>query len=709
VPEEPPVSPSVEQHPRPSSVLPEGDPFPYRVRPAQVPILEEMSHLVRSGGPLLLHAPTGTGKTVAVLAPLLAHAEAADHRIVYLVRTHSQSAQVLRELRALVRRRGRPALGLTLEGRHGRCLLWEDVEEMGGATPEEYGKLCADRKRATEQHLEDARQGPPLPEPEGARPPPPERLDLLDLDGCPYYGRLLTTELSRWEERLGEELPAAGEFTSWAREQSLCPYELAKRLARRARVIVAPYVFFFHPHIRRSLWDWMGVAPSQVDLVVDEAHNVAEMLRDLGSLEIREETVRRALAEVVDRGDFPLANGVTAQSFLKTFLRVLSGIVEECSGEEEGLLPPGILEERLLAEVGSTTHHLEAHWETLVAWGEALREDRRRARRLPRSYVRNLALGYLAWLNLEAPERVKVARRQPERGLVSYALDVSELARPVRECHLSVHMSGTLAPLEEYRDSLGLPPESRCREVPPAFPPENRPLFYSRTVSTRHEDLRGDPEALPRLLEEIVRTVEALPVKCAIFFPSHQLLERLLKAGLARRLPQPAAIESRGLSTPELWRLVEGFRRSPESRVLLGVMGGRIAEGIDFPEETLEAVVLVGIPYPAPTARRQALMRFLDRTTGKGWEYCLVAPALRAMQQALGRMIRSETDRGIGVILDLRAPQFERALGRMTPLHDLAGFARSFYNRLPGGRETRAPSPPGRISRRSEREADPTS
>ncbi|EQD53961.1 DEAD2 domain protein, partial [mine drainage metagenome] len=94
--------------------------FPYRVRPGQDLILEAVADLGRHGGALLLDAATGSGKTVATLAPLIDHAESADHRILYLVRTHTQEVQVLQEARAVARRLGHPIRSVSLSGRSRR-------------------------------------------------------------------------------------------------------------------------------------------------------------------------------------------------------------------------------------------------------------------------------------------------------------------------------------------------------------------------------------------------------------------------------------------------------------------------------------------------------------------------------------------------------------------------------------------------------------
>ncbi len=652
--------------------------FPYRPRAAQERIGQELAALAHPGGCLLLDAPTGTGKTVAVLSALVPHALAEGHRILYLVRTHSQSAQVLAETRAIARRAGQPLLAIALEGRQARCLLLETLSEMEGATAEEYGKLCTDRKRATERLQTGLAAGAPSP----PNPPPKSTVDLTDLEGCPYYARLLSADLPRIAETLAQAAPDSVRFRAFAVTENLCPYELAKRLARTATVVVAPYAFFFHPRIRESLLGWMGVGSEQLDLVVDEAHNLPDYLREITTVRLTVEAVRRAREEVREGGDFPLLGegarpGATfahrpALEFLERTETVLREVVEENAGEEDGLLPPGGLEDRLLSEVGGTSHDLNRMLLTLAEWGERLRERQRQARRLPRSYAASVAETLLAWSSRDPPEFVKVALAGPHPGVEAFALDARPPAEPMLSAHLSVHMSGTLAPLEAYRDALGLPVESRRLTVPSPFPPSHRALRYVPDVSSRYEELQGDPEALGRLYRALVRVVKDLPVKTAVFFPSFALLDRFLALGLASELPRGAVMESRRMPSDDLWKLVEGFKRSPGAGILLGVCGGRVAEGIDFPDEELESVVLVGLPFPRPTARREALIRYLDHLTGKGWEYGMLAPARRSLLQALGRMIRSETDRGLGIVLDRRAELFRDALPGLRPLGEVS-------------------------------------
>jgi DNA excision repair protein ERCC-2 len=111
-------------------------------------------------------------------------------------------------------------------------------------------------------------------------------------------------------------------------------------------------------------------------------------------------------------------------------------------------------------------------------------------------------------------------------------------------------------------------------------------------------------------------------------------------------------------------------------------MGGRVSAGIDFPDRELEVAVIVGIPYPRPTAKQKALQYYYDIKFGKGWDYTVKAPTARRMLQSIGRLIRSEHDRGVAVILDRRALQFKEYLPGLKETTDPAEDVRDFWSPL---------------------------
>jgi len=238
-------------------------------------------------------------------------------------------------------------------------------------------------------------------------------------------------------------------------------------------------------------------------------------------------------------------------------------------------------------------------------------------------------------------------------------LDPSLACQFFHEAAGSLHMSGTLAPLYEYRDSIGLPGDSVLRTFPSPFPRENRLVLYSEQVSTKFEEMAQDEGMVPRIEGHVINICNTIDRNIVVFFPSYSLLERFLADGVLKKVRKRVHLEERGMPQAELMETVALFKQyTLDGNVLFAVMGGRVSEGIDFPDRELEVAILVGIPFPKPTAKQRALLHYYEMKFGRGWEYTVKVPAVRKMLQAIGRLIRTETDIGAAVILDRRAQQF---------------------------------------------------
>jgi DNA excision repair protein ERCC-2 len=291
--------------------------------------------------------------------------------------------------------------------------------------------------------------------------------------------------------------------------------------------------------------------------------------------------------------------------------------------------------------------------------GEIIRGSKQEQGRLPRSYIFSLGALLNFWLNLDEEFYVRLIVGGENPRFEASCLDPSLACTFFGDCHASLHMSGTLAPLYEYRDSIGLPKDAVMRTFPSPFPKENRIVLYLEDVTTKFEEMAQDEEILERMIGHAVGLCNAIDRNTVVFFPSYSLMDRFLQDGVALRIRKPVLMEERGMPQAELMDTVSRFKQtSVKGSVLFAVMGGRISEGIDFPDKELEMAIIVGIPFPKPTAKHRALLHYYEMKFGKGWEYTVKVPAARKMMQAIGRLIRNENDIGAAVILDKRATQF---------------------------------------------------
>jgi DNA excision repair protein ERCC-2 len=637
------------------------DLFPYRPRPIQSELMGLVFGGIASGGSVLAEAGSGSGKTVCALVPAVHEGGRAGKRVLYLTRTNSQQVQVFRELRAISARS--PVLGTGIQGRHSTCLLMGNEKEWRHASPDELSLLCNDRKEAARRH---------------------------DPRGCMFFHKLLETGTGELLEYARRELPTVEEMARECGRLGVCPYEASKLLLKQAQVVVAPYIFLLSPFIRARLLDWMNCPLEDIVVVVDESHNLPEFARALRSVSLGMQTIRIASQEAADLGGLYVLEEVQAPEFCGALERIILGLKEEYIIDEDGIVPPGEVEEELMYSFKWTSNKLEMAVANIAAHGEVIRENRRRAGRIPRSYLHSVGSFLALWMGVESDAYVKLIKDDGDGPrLEAYCMDPSLASEPLRRCHAGIHMSGTLAPLEEYRDSLGLSGPISMRSFPPGFPPHNRLILFDGSVSMKYEERLMDADMFSGILAKAEAVCRATSRNTAVFFPSHDMLELSLARDFAGAVGRKVFIEERGLPQQELIETIDLFkeegRRGGDGAVLLSVIGGRVSEGIDFPDRELEVAVLVGIPYPKPTAKQKALQYYYDIKFGKGWDYTVKAPTARRMLQAIGRLIRSEHDRGVAVILDRRAAQFKEYLPDLKettdPAKDVAAFWSSAESR----------------------------
>ncbi len=623
--------------------------FPYEPRKAQAEMMTSVEDCLKKGKHLVYQASTGSGKTICTLAPVLEYASINDKRILYLTRTNSQQKQVLNELREIG-----GFYGLGMQGRNNTCLLAFDDEELLRGTADELSKYCSDRKK--------------------------EVIEQIGMDkekfSCPYYAGLVQhghDDLYIWAR---DNVPTVDDLLGICKQKGICTYELSKILAKDAILVTAPYVYFFVPFIRQRLLEWMDVDMADLIVVIDEAHNLPDYARELASAELRTVTLERATSESEEFGDPEIGEGLSVSKLARLVKDILLDTVDEFIVEEDGLIPPNQVSTELLHTLGINTNQLKGLIKDLKIQGEVVQQRRRDQKKLPRSYIHSLANFLYFWISMDRGEYVKLVTGGSNPGLEGFCLDPARVTESLNYCHASVHQSGTLEPLEEYRDSIGLPFDTELKIFPPPFPKENKVTFYVSGLTTQYEAMNRDDvmsNEIIAVLKDILHSVERNTI---VFFPSYRLLDDVGLSAVEGH--KKIYVEAQGMSQPDLMGMVHEFKE--QGGVLLSVIGGRISEGMDFPGGELEVAVVVGIPYPKPTARQRGLQHYYDLKFGKGWEYTVKAPAVRKLLQATGRLVRSEKDIGAAVVLDERVVHFRPYIDDLKLTDDASRDVKGFFS-----------------------------
>ncbi len=605
--------------------------FPYQPRPGQERLMDLVRSSLESRAHLVVESGTGTGKTVCALSACVEHCKSRGKKLLYVTRTNSQQRQVMFELRQI--RERTPVFGVALQGRRNMCPLVQTDSELSGGSPEELSKVCSERKAKVIKGEEEA---------------------------CKYYATTISEDLQPVMRYAREELPTAEEFVRYCIDRTLCPYEVCKMHMPAADVVTAPYIMFFDGFIRHALMDWMACSLPDIVLIIDEAHNLPSYARELESAQLSNVTLRLAGKEVDEYGDPEVSDGISLRDVLMMTEEILDKTVEEYLIDEDGIIPQSQVEEELMFRTKQTSRGIKGMLTQMSNFGEMVRDNKKLVGRLPRSYVHGTANFLTFWQGLDEGEYVKlIVEDGNSRGFEAFCLDAAIACKPITECHASVHMSGTLKPLQEYRESIGLPKDARLADIPSPFPPENRLVLFVDDVTTKYDDIERDDSMVDRIAGHISELVSRVHRSTIVFYPSYSLMEKISSRIGPATDGRSVYFEKRAMDQGDFMKVVSDFKLSKGNSLLHAIAGGRVSEGIDFPGEEMELAVLAGIPYPKPTAKQRALEHFCELRFGKGWDHAVKAPTGRKLQQAIGRLIRSETDRGVAVILDKRAAHFQ--------------------------------------------------
>ena len=568
--------------------------FPYPFRRGQREAYEELRRAVERGGIVCFQAPTGFGKTPLVLAALLD----AGHRVLWSVRTGTEMDRPVEELRNF-RRGGTPYRGVSFRGKRDMCLLAR--EKLG--TDLDYEDVAYFCRKARER--------------------------------CPYYAGLKRPVGVPQRPVLYSEVLELG------MKEGICPYYYQRKILPYMDVVSVSYNYVLD---ERVSWTLRGVVDFEdMYLVVDEAHNLQFAAMNLNSDSITSGTLERAREELRELGGRPEVS--EALDRLDAALRSALGSRKEVRVRVDEVVEAAGIGEDLLEELGRL--------------GERVRAMKLGRGERPRSSLWHLHRFLAESLEVAREEGVAffLSRRKEGYELERWDMRAAEILSDVWKRFKGViFMSGTLEPLDAFADVAGV---RGCEEVRADFEvdPRNVRTYLVRGVSTRGERL-GE-EMLRRYRELLTKFLSELSDRnVAVFFSSYRVLEEVARV-LPEELMERAYVEREGMSGDESRRMLEGFKaaaRSERKGILLASASGRFAEGADFPGEELEAAAIVGIPFERPTLKMRTYVAYYQKVYGRerGRKLAYVVPALRKAAQALGRVIRSESDRGIFLLADGR-------------------------------------------------------
>lgn len=585
--------------------------FPYdNIREGQRELIRCAYRTLSRGGKLYASAPTGTGKTISAIFPALrALGDGRCDKAFYFT-PKTTTAEAVRDCLNLISDRGVRVRAVILTAKEKCCYM--------GSLCKESRKLCPN-SRCTK--LSDA-----LLELYGLD------LTVIDIENVRYVSK-------KWH---------------------ICPYELSLAYAELCDVVVCDINYLFDPHvyIKRFFTE-----PGRYAFLVDEAHNLSERVREAYSAEISTADLLSPLDEP-SLGEFSDTKRVAADAerlfFDTVHPLVKEDVLENRDGEQIGAShtnePP--------AELYSLFSKLSSLVEREIQLNLGAR-DEEAAERLAflRAYHRKLRDFADTLERFDDAYQMFVFFEGGVLRAKLYCLDTGPIIRKrLAMGHGSMLFSATLAPLGYYREILGGDRSDEILEVNSPFTEEQLSVVIMDKISTRFSE-RDD--TLGAVLRVIAATIAARRGNYMIFSPSFAYSDALARAFAAKYTKLHIISQRKNMTKREKEEFLAEFHKDDKSYlVAFCVMGGIYSEGIDLVGDKLIGAVIVGVGIPQLSYEREAIAAYYEEKFDEGKQYAYIYPGMNRVFQSAGRVIRTENDRGIIVLIDDRFddPLYKKSL-----------------------------------------------
>jgi len=571
--------------------------FPYgKPREGQDEFIRTAYKTIARGGTLYAMAPTGTGKTVSALFPAIRALGAGKCDKVFYLTPKTTTAEAARDCISALCDTGAVIRTITLIAKDKLC---------------KRGSVCREAKRL-----------------------------------CP------TTK----ENRIGEAIMALfdanitnvtpDDVSEFAAKYCVCPYELSLTYSELCDVILCDFNYLFDPAVYiRRFFSFGG----RFTFLIDEAHNLSERAREMYSAEI---SLGELLCDMLSELSPLRREAINAAA---TFSEVLYPLVRDEIRKDKDDIPHGAYHgSNIPGELYRIFDRLVAVGEDELYMAYSARDDEKDARiAYIREYLYNIRKFHSALARFDDGFELLVFLDGDTLRAKIYCLDTGGVIRSRIELgHSAVFFSGTLSPISYYRSVLGGDRTSATLAVDSPFAKEQLSVTIMNKITTRYSEREDSLLAICRV---IAATLSAKRGNYMIFSPSFAYSEALCEA-FRKKYPKIRIILQKPRMTDKEKDdfLAEFSKEGTGYLAAFCVMGGIYSEGIDLVGDKLIGAVVVGIGMPALSFEREAIAAYYQEKLESGTEYAYLYPGMNRVLQAAGRVIRSENDRGVIVLIDDR-------------------------------------------------------
>lgn len=413
-----------------------------------------------------------------------------------------------------------------------------------------------------------------------------------------------------------------------ADQHQLCPFELSLQMLPWVDVVIADLNYVFDPLVQLS---YFKTDSKRKILLIDELHNLVDRARGMYSASLTRDQIKQAL----ETDSNP--------EIIRTLNKVNRALNKLLLAQTE---------DEVISEQTSSTLA-----KAISRFGENLGVNLFNNKQVSAQTLEfsKAVFRYQCISNLYHDHHKTIGVKPvAQRSIKLRCLNAFEYLRDIYPLFDSVcGFSATLSPHHYFLQALGFNDEARVLQVESCFPLDQLQVSICSYVDTRY---RQRDDYIDQICATIYHCFQARPGNYLAFFSSYHFMHKVYDRfhQLYRAIETLLQVQTTDDEQRQVF--LDQFRHHRQT-LGFAIMGGIFAEGIDYQGQTLIGAIVVGVGLPQMNTEQQLIAQDFESLNLNGFDFAFRFPGLTRVQQSAGRVIRSEQDRGVVILLDRRFQQ----------------------------------------------------
>lgn len=452
-------------------------------------------------------------------------------------------------------------------------------------------------------------------------------------DYCPFAKNYYQKQkLAIWDLLNNGHFYSREQISEVAKKYECCPFELSLDLSLYSDVIVCDYNYLFDPQV--YLKRFFELEETDSYFLIDEGHNLISRAREMYSKALSLQLIK----------DFKKL----LPKHHRKHHKILQQFTEYCEESRKLLKDQDYLFQKELPDKLIDLGY---------RWSEYFRDFLLELKGEIPTWLQNLYFDLMSFLKIseyyDDHFTFLVELVNHELQFKIFCLDPAHFIKQKLDFGKgSVLFSATLSPVQYYQNLLvGHTDDLTFRQSSPF----NQNQFQVLVADYLPMTYKYRSQVVDSLCELIKKATDIKAGNYFCFFPSFSYMEEVYQRYIQLYPEAEVLIQSRELKDVEKEAFLANFQAQNE-QVVLGfcVLGGVFSEGIDLKKNRLIGSIIVSVGLPQISKEQEELKNYFDEKNQQGFYYIYQLPGFNKIMQAAGRVIRTEEDRGVILLIDQR-------------------------------------------------------